>query len=146
MERPDSIKVLIVDDEQSHAEVVCEALERVGYECKIATSGQAGAKRIEQDEPDVILTDLRMEGMDGWALLRKAKQELPECEVVLINGHADVKTAVEAIREGASNYLQKPVNLAELRAFVDKAAEHLRLRRSNRELKRQLDEKFGFEG
>ena len=64
----------------------------------------------------------------------------------MITGHGDVKTAVEAIKQGAANYLTKPIDMAELRAIVDKAAERLRLARANRELKRQLDEKFGFEG
>jgi two-component system response regulator HydG len=142
----DQLRVLIIDDEESHAEAVAESLKRVGYDCVIATSGSAGAKKIAQDDFDVILTDLRMDDMDGLALLRKAKQEQPDAEVVLITGHGDVKTAVEAIKQGAANYLTKPVDIAELRVIVDKAAERLRLAQANRELKRQLDEKFGFEG
>jgi two-component system response regulator HydG len=142
----DALRVLIVDDEKFHAEAVAESLERVGYECTVATSGSAGAKKIEHDEFDVILTDLRMGDMDGLAILRKAKENLPEAEVVVITGYGDVKTAVEAIKQGAANYLTKPVDMGELRAIVDKAAERLRLARTNRELKRQLDEKFGFEG
>lgn len=142
----EGLKLLIVDDDPNHAEAVAESLERVGYHCVIATSGAEGARKIDHDEPDVILTDLKMDDMDGLAILRKAKQELPDTEVVVITGHGDVQTAVEAIRAGAANYLQKPVNLAELRAMVDKAAERLRLIRANKELKQQLDEKFGFEG
>src|SRR5690349_17165224 len=142
----DPLRVLIIDDEKLHAEAVAESLTRVGYECVIATSGNAGAAKIENEEFDVILTDLRMEDVDGLALLRKAKQDLPEAEVVLITGHGDVKTAVEAIKEGAANYLTKPVDMEELRAIVDKAGERLRLARANRELQRQLDERFGFEG
>lgn len=140
------LRVLVIDDEEFHAETVAESLQRVGYECVVATSGSAGARKIEQEDFDVILTDLRMEDMDGLAILRKAKQELPDAEVVLITGHGDVKTAVQAMQQGAAHYLLKPVDLAELRAMVDKAAERLRLARANRELKRQLDEKFGFEG
>src|SRR5437764_14062526 len=136
----EGLKLLIIDDEPSHAEVVAESLERVGYECVVATSSAEGARHIEQDEPNVILTDLKMAGMDGLAILRKAKQELPDAEVVVITGHGDVQTAVEAMKAGAANYLQKPVNLAELRTMVDKAAEQHRLKRTNRELKRRLDE------
>ena len=110
------IRVLVIDDEQAHAEVIAEGLERVGYECVIATSGSAGAKRIEQEEFDVVLTDLRMEDMDGLAILRKAKQESPDSEVVVITGFGDVKTAVEAIKQGAANYLTKPVAKADLLA------------------------------
>ncbi len=142
----DGLKLLIIDDEPNHAEVVAESLERVGYQCVVAASGSAGAKMIEQDEPDVILTDLKMDGFDGLAILRKARQELPDTEVVVITGHGDVQTAVEAMKAGATNYLQKPVNLAELRAMVEKAAERFRLKRTNKELQQQLDEKFGFEG
>jgi two-component system response regulator HydG len=140
------IRVLVIDDEKSHADVVVESLERVGYQCVVASSGAAGARLIEKEEFDVILTDLRMEDMDGLAILRKAKQELPDSEVVVITGFGDVRTAVEAIKQGAVNYLTKPVDLVELRAIVEKAAERLLLARANRELKRLLDEKFGFEG
>jgi two-component system response regulator HydG len=142
----EQLRVLIIDDERSHAEAVAESLERVGFESSIATSGSAGARKIEEEDFDVILTDLRMSDMDGLAILRKAKQDSPDAEVVVITGHGDVKTAVEAIKQGAANYLTKPVDLAELRAIVDKAAQRRRLARANRELKRQLDEKFGFEG
>ena len=100
-----SLRVLVIDDEQFHAEAVAESLERVGYDCVIATSGSAGAKKIEQDNFDVVLTDLRMEDMDGLAILRKAKQDLPDAEVVVITGHGDVKTAVEAMQQGAVSYL-----------------------------------------
>src|SRR6516225_8359731 len=110
----EQLRVLIIDDEAFHAETVAESLERVGYECVIATSGSEGAKKIQEEEFDVILTDLRMEDMDGLAILRKARQDLPDAEVVVITGHGDVKTAVEAIKEGAANYLTKPVDLAEL--------------------------------
>jgi two-component system response regulator HydG len=140
------LRVLVIDDERYHAEAVAESLERVGYACTIATSGTAGARKIESQEFDVILTDLRMNDLDGLAIVRRAKQELPESEVIVITGHGDVKTAVEAIKLGAAHYLLKPVDLTELRAIVDKSAERLRLARANRELKQQLDEKFGFEG
>ncbi len=142
----DPLRVLVIDDERFHAEAVAESLERVGYRCTIATSGTAGARKIDGEEFDVILTDLRMNDLDGLAIVRKAKQEQPDAEVLVITGHGDIKTAVEAIKLGAAHYLLKPVDMAELRAIVDKSAERLRLARTNRELKRQLDEKFGFEG
>jgi two-component system response regulator HydG len=87
-----------------------------------------------------------MEDLDGLAIVRKARQDAPDAEVVVITGHGDVKTAVEAMKLGAASYLEKPVDIDELRAIVDRAADHRRLAHANRELKRQLDEKFGFEG
>jgi two-component system response regulator HydG len=142
----EGLRVLIIDDERFHAETLAESLERVGYECIVATSGTAGARLIEQEDFDVILTDLKMADLDGLAILRKARADMPEAEVLMITGHGDVKTAVEAIKQGASNYLTKPVDLAELRAIVEKASERLRQARAIRDLRRQLDEKFGFAG
>jgi two-component system response regulator HydG len=139
-------RVLIIDDDPRHAEVLAESLQRVGYDCTVATSGTEGARKIDAEDWDVILTDLKMADLDGLAILRKARAEQPEAEIIMITGHGDVKTAVEAIKQGASNYLAKPVDLAELRAIVSRAAERLNLARANRELRRQLDEKFGFEG
>src|SRR5262249_54785379 len=140
------LHVLVVDDDPAHAEVVAEGLRRVGYDCTVATSGATGAKQIEKGEFDVILTDLRMGEWDGLQIVRKARHHLPDAEAIVLTGFGDVRTAVEAIKEGAAHYLLKPVDLAELRALVDKAGGRLRLARANRELRRQLDEKFGFEG
>src|SRR5437879_2557663 len=118
---------LIIDDEEFHAEAVAESLQRLGYECVIATSGSAGAQKLQEEEFDVIVTDLRMEDLDGMAILRKAKQDAPDAEVVLITGHGDVKTAVEGMQQGAANYLTKPIDMAELRAITAQAAERLRM-------------------
>jgi two-component system response regulator HydG len=142
----EQLRVLIIDDDRLHADTVAEVLERVGYDCAVAVSGSAGAKKIEAESWDVVLTDLKMADMDGLGILRKSKRELPHAEVVVITGHADVKTTLQAWKEGASDYLLKPLNLNQLRAIVDKAAERVRLARAYRDLKRQLDEKFGFEG
>src|SRR3954471_1762545 len=139
-------RVLVIDDDRFHAETVAEVLDKVGYACTVATSGPAGAKALERDEFDVVLTDLRMADLDGLAIVRKSKQDQPDAEVVVITGYADVKTAVEAIKQGAVHYLVKPLDMAELRAIVEKAGERRRLTRANRDLRRQLDEKFGFEG
>ncbi|MGF1581008.1 MAG: sigma-54-dependent transcriptional regulator [Gemmataceae bacterium] len=140
------LRVLVIDDIADHAEVVCESLQRVGYNCVIATSGTEGAGQIEQEDFDLVLTDLRMPDMDGLAILRKTKQELPDAGVIMITGHGDVQSTRAALKEGAIDFLEKPVNLSNLRLVVDKAADQLRLVRANNELKRQLDEKFGFEG
>jgi two-component system response regulator HydG len=142
----DQLRVLIIDDEPLHAEAVAESLQRMGHDCTIATSGAEGARKMDHDQFDVVLTDLLMEDMNGLAILRKARRGLPDAEVVVITGHADYKSAVEAMKQGAFNYLEKPVDMAQLRAIVEKAAERVRLSRANRELKRQLDEKFGFKG
>jgi two-component system response regulator HydG len=142
----EGIKVLVIDDEPFLAETLAEALEKVGYECVIATSGKAGARKLDEDIFDIVLTDLKMEDMDGLAVLRKVKQEQEDVGVILITGHGDVKTAVAAFKDGAFHYLTKPPDITELRAVVGRLADTVRQSRAIRELKRQLDEKFGFEG
>jgi two-component system response regulator HydG len=140
------VRVLIVDNEEAHAQAVAESLERVGYACSVATSGTEGAERIEHEPFDIIITDLMMNDLDGLALLKKAKDDLPDAEVILVTGHGTVPSAVEAMQQGAFNYLLKPLDLRQLRAVVERAASSQHLRRDNAELNRRLDERFGFEG
>jgi two-component system response regulator HydG len=140
------IRVLVVDDDEPHAVAVAESLERVGYECVVATSGAEGLKLIEEQVFDIIITDLIMEGVGGLEVLAKAKRELPDAEVVILTGHSTIKTAVTAIQAGASTYLTKPLDINELRTVTGKASQSQRLQRSNIELQKQLNEKFGFEG
>src|SRR5437016_1792213 len=97
----EQLRVLVIDDDQFHAETVAEVLEKVGDQVEVATSGKAGAAALDRDEFDVILTDLRMSGIDGLAIVRKARQEQPDAEVVVMTGFGDVKTAVEAMKLGA---------------------------------------------
>ncbi len=138
--------VLVVDNDQAHAQVVAESLERTGFDCQVAISGTLGAQMLQEQAYDVIVTDLVMNDIDGLELLIRAKQEQPDAEVILMTGHGSVPSAVEAMQQGAFNYLLKPLDIKQLRAVAEKAAESARLRRTNVELKRRLDEKFGFEG
>jgi two-component system, NtrC family, response regulator HydG len=147
------VEVLIIDNEATHAEAVAEGLDRVGFHCQVATSGAEGARLIEEKSFDIIITDLVMNDIDGLAILSRAKAAQPDAEVILMTGFGTVPSAVEAMRKGAFNYLLKPLDLSQLRASAEKAAETARLRREraekeaeNIELKRRLNEKFGFEG
>ncbi|MCA9249178.1 MAG: sigma-54-dependent Fis family transcriptional regulator, partial [Planctomycetales bacterium] len=140
------ISVLIVDNDAAHAETVASSLETVGYACTVATSGSAGASLLEQDSYDVVISDLMMNDVDGLEILSRTKQLQPDTEVILVTGHGSVPSAVAAMQQGAFNYLLKPLDLKQLRAVTEKAAEALQLRRANVELNRRLDEKFGFEG
>lgn len=139
------VRVLIVDNDAAHAEAIAESLERVGYRPTVATSGKAGAELIKSDAFEVIITDLVMNDLDGMAILALSKQEAPDAEVILVTGHGTVPSAVQAMQQGAFHYLLKPLDLRELRVVVDRASASVRLRQDNAELKRRLDEKFGFE-
>jgi len=140
------IKVLVVDDDAAHADAVADSLARVGYDCTVATSGADGMAMLARDAYEVIVSDLRMKDSTGLDVLAKAKELLPDAEVILVTGHGTVQSAVEAMQQGAFNYLLKPLDLKQLRAVVDNAARTQHLRRANAELSRRLDEKFGFEG
>jgi len=140
------LSVLIVDNDESHASTVAESLERIGYTCQVATSGPQGADKIENGSYDLVVTDLMMPEVDGLEILKRAKESLPEVQVILVTGHGTISSAVDAMQQGAFNYLEKPVTNDHLRTVVDKAAEAVRLKRDNVELHRRLDEKFGFEG
>lgn len=142
------IEVLVIDNDEAHAQAVAESLDRAGFRCAVATSGPEGAKLIEQRVYDVIITDLVMNDVDGLDILDRAKHALPDAEVILMTGHGSIPSAVAAMQQGAFNYLRKPddLKIKNLRAITERAAESSRLRRANLELQRRLDEKFGFEG
>ena len=141
-----AIRVLVVDNDKSHAQAMAETLERVDYDCTVATSGPEGAQFIDQDSFDVVITDLVMNEVDGEEILRRAKECLPDCEVVVVTGHGSVAKAVEAMQQGAFNFLEKPLTPDRLRAVTEKAADAVRLRQANVDLQQRLDERFGFEG
>jgi len=141
------LRVLVVDNDPAHAQAMVESLERVGvYQLTVANSGPEGARRIEQDMFDMIITDLVMSDVDGMEILARARQALPDAEVIMVTGHASVPKAVEAMQLGAYNFLEKPITPSRLRAVAEKAADALKLKRRNLELNQRLDERFGFEG
>jgi two-component system response regulator HydG len=142
----DALRILVIDDDKKLAEAIAESLLRKGYAVAVAHTGPAGLAMIAAAEFDVVLTDLKMADFDGLEVVRRCRETLPDAEVYVITGSNDVRTAVEAMKLGASHYLLKPIDLHELRAIVEKAAERAGLAQSNRDLRRQIDEKFGYEG
>lgn len=139
------IRVLLVDNDPDHARAMAESLERIGYRCSIANGGPEGVKAVERETFDIVVTDLVMNDIDGMGVLRAAKELLPECEVIMVTGHATIPIAVEAMQHGAFNFLEKPITPKRLQAVAERAAESVRLRLQNIELNRRLDERFGFE-
>ncbi|HUR28019.1 MAG TPA: sigma-54 dependent transcriptional regulator [Planctomycetota bacterium] len=139
-------RVLIVDDDEGHAEALMEGLEVDGYACQVAHSGKAGLERMAEETFDAILTDLVMHEVTGLEILKEARTLQPDAVVILITGHGSIETAVDAMRLGAADYLAKPVRIGELRTRLSRALEAGNLRRTNLDLRRQLDERFGFEG
>ncbi len=142
---PIPIRVLLVDNDKDLARAMHEALDRIGLDCTMATSGPEGAELLSKNLYDIIVTDLMMNDVDGMEILRLARETQDDVEVVLVTGHATVPRAVEAMKEGAFNFLEKPITPKRLQAVVDKAAEAMRLKRTNQQLRSRLDERFGFE-
>jgi ATP-dependent Lon protease len=111
-------RVLVVDDEEIARTNLEYILRKDGYHVASAASGLEALDRLQEQEFDVVLTDLKMEKMDGLQLLEAVKQAAPATEIIMITGYATVATAVDALRKGAAHYLSKPINLEELRACV----------------------------
>jgi two-component system response regulator HydG len=139
--------VLIVDDEREHAQVMSEALERVGHRCDVTYSLGEARSKLARKEYDVVVTDLMMEGRrDGLEVLRESKGITPPPPVVLVTAHADIPTCKQALAEGAYDYIEKPLDLDYFRAQIGRAAEKSALQKENRVIKAQLMEVGGFEG
>jgi two-component system response regulator HydG len=141
-----AMRLLVVDNDIVHARTMGEVLGRLGHHVTVVGSGIEGSRRIEAEPFDIVVTDLMMNDIGGLEILARAKKASPETEVIVVTGHGTIPSAVSAMQQGAFTYLQKPLDMAHLRAAVEKAAEGVRLRRQNLELHRRLDEKFGFEG
>ncbi|MEM6978215.1 MAG: sigma-54 dependent transcriptional regulator [Planctomycetota bacterium] len=144
--QPSELRLLVVDNEAAHARAMTESLEKVGYVCDVATSGPDASAMIQRETYDIVITDMVMNDVDGMKILNLTRDRLPDCEVIMVTGHATVPVAVEAMQLGAFNFLEKPITPSRLRAIVEKAAEKVGLRRQNNELMSRLDERYGFEG
>ena len=107
-------KVLLVDDEQEFIETLSERLKMRDLDAKLALDGEQALEAVQDDEPDVMLLDLKMPGMDGMEVLRKVKKAYPHVQVVMLTGHGTDKDEEQALRLGAYAYLQKPVDLERL--------------------------------
>lgn len=142
---PATLKTLLVDNDKYHAQAMRESLERDGYPCTVATSGPEGAKLLEEQAFDIVVTDLVMDKVDGMKILDVARGKQPEAAVIMVTGHGSVPLAVEAMQKGAYTFLEKPITPQRLRAVAGMAAEAVSLRRENRELTQRLDRRYGFE-
>jgi DNA-binding NtrC family response regulator len=131
-------RVLIVDDEPDSRDALAELTQRWGYDVQTASDGAEALRRAIEWHPDVILTDLVMPNMDGLWLLRALRAELPDCPVVLLTGRGTIQTAVQAIREGAFDFIEKPLEVPRLRIVLERALEKKETMREVQLLRRRL--------
>ncbi|MBA3034938.1 MAG: sigma-54-dependent Fis family transcriptional regulator [Desulfobacterium sp.] len=134
-------RILIVDDEQIARENLDHILNKEGYETVTVESGIIALKELEKTEFDLVLTDLKMQGVDGLKVLQKTKELYPDTEVIIITGYATVATAVEAMQSGAYYYIPKPVKIDEVRILVRQALEKTSLKKEVAELKLRIGSK-----
>ncbi|RME23775.1 MAG: sigma-54-dependent Fis family transcriptional regulator [Candidatus Zixiibacteriota bacterium] len=134
--------VLVVDDDSLVNEFLTETVTRAGYECAAVTSGEEAVKLLEERSFDIVLTDLKMNRMDGIALLDHIKRESPDTVVVLMTAYGTIETAVKAMKLGAYDFLLKPVLPDTLEHMLNRISETLALRYENAVMKRDLEHQF----
>src|ERR687885_2664132 len=129
--------LLVVDDEESVAVTMGAILEMDGYTVAISTSGADALRRLDEDEFDLVLTDLRLDDIDGLTIVSQVARVQPDTVSIILTGYASLESAIKALREGAYDYLIKPCDVDELRAVVARGIERRQLRI---QLQARLDE------
>ena len=135
--------ILLIDDETIALSNLTHVLQREGYAVTACKSGEDGLAAIQKNAFDLVLTDLKMPGIDGIEVLRHIRATTPDVPVIMITGHATLDSAVEAMKAGAYHYIAKPFRLAEAREVVRGALEMRRIRHENSELKLRIEELSG---
>jgi DNA-binding NtrC family response regulator len=139
-----NVRILVVDDEM----IVCESCKRIleedGYEVETALSGMEAFEKMKENPFDIVITDLKMPGIDGMEVLRTFRKEYPDVIIIMITGFSTVETAVEAMKLGAFDYIPKPFTPDEVSIVVKKAIEKKSLLLENIYLRQELQEKYGF--
>jgi DNA-binding NtrC family response regulator len=144
---PDKTKhLLLVEDEPALRAAVAEQLADHGYRVEQAETGEAAVERLADFAFDIIVTDLRLPGLDGSAVIDAALERYPDIIAIVVTGYGTVKDAVDVIKRGAADFVAKPFQFDELLHALDSAIERRRLRSENAYLRAQLDERYRFEG
>ncbi|MFW5639962.1 MAG: response regulator [Thermodesulfobacteriota bacterium] len=136
-------RLLLIDDEEINVRVLSMSLRSDGYEVFTATSGAEGLEIFDREKPEIVLTDIKMPGMDGIEVLKRVKARDPDTEVIIITGHGDIDNAIEALKYGASDFINKPIRDEVLAIALSRAEEkvaiHEKLKAHTKELKRTVD-------
>jgi DNA-binding NtrC family response regulator len=139
-------RLLVVDDEQSIRRLCMTIGNTLGYACVEAESAEAALARIESDAPDLILTDLKLPAMSGVELLKQTKQLLPRTEVAIMTGHGSIESAVDAMKLGAYDYIEKPFRVEKMRLLLQRMAEKVHLVTENEFLRERVTAEQSLDG
>jgi DNA-binding NtrC family response regulator len=138
-------RILAIDDEPSMTEWLKILLEHSGYEVKTALIGTRGEELFKTWKPDAVVTDMMLPDVDGIELVRKFKQIDPEAEILVVSGQGNIPRSVEAVKAGAFDFLEKPVDADRLIDKLEKALKHKTLLDENEQLKARLEERYKFQ-
>ncbi len=141
----DAIQILIVDDQVNTCKSLQAILKKSGYRSEYTLSAEEALRRVQSGHFDIVISDIRMPGMDGMQLLDEVKKIQPHLVVIMVTGYATIKSAVEAIQKGAYDYLPKPFTPDEVRVILERAAEKIRLESENDALRRGLQPQVTFQ-
>ncbi|HDI00107.1 MAG TPA: sigma-54-dependent Fis family transcriptional regulator [Firmicutes bacterium] len=137
-------RILVVDDDPLMLDFLKEALLRQGYKVDTAEDGEEALRKVEEKGYDLVITDVRMPGVDGMTVLESVKRDFADTEVVVITAYGTIRNAVEAMKMGAYDYLTKPFSVEEVEVVVQRALERKRLISENIRLKRELEKVQGL--
>ncbi len=140
------IRFLIVDDEQSIRRLCMTVGQGLGFVCAEAETAETALESLETNPPDIVVTDLRLPSLSGTDLLRKIKEQLPRAETAIMTGHGSIESAVEAMRQGAYDYIEKPFRVERLRQLLQRMAEKVRLVTENQFLRERVDTEAQLDG
>jgi two-component system response regulator AtoC len=146
MRNEQRLHFLIVDDEQSIRRLCMTVGQGLGFSCAEAETAETALELLETNPSDIIVTDLKLPSLSGAELLRKIKEQLPRAEVAIMTGHGSIESAVEAMRQGAYDYIEKPFRVERLRLLLQRMAEKVRLVMENHFLRERVNTEAQLDG
>jgi two-component system, NtrC family, response regulator AtoC len=146
MNQAPQLRFLIVDDEQSIRRLCITVGQRLGFFCAEAETAETALESLEVSPPDIVVTDLKLPSLTGVELLRRIKDQLPRSEVAIMTGHGSIETAVEAMRQGAYDYIEKPFRVEKLRQLLQRMAEKVQLVTENQFLRERVNMETQLDG
>ena len=144
LEAANLLNLVIVDDERAVRDVCREVARSLGFNTMVAESAEHTYRLLDSQAVDVVLLDLKLPGVGGLEALHKIKQRRPDAEVVVVTGYATVQSAVQAMKNGAYDYVTKPFTIDELKLLLERVAAHLKLKTENRMLREKIKARLGF--